>query len=87
MSKTAWAIGVCETGKGNTHPDFKHDGGSYEGFSGWYVGTWNLDKLKGYPYHPYDATPRQQNKVMAVSMRKHRSFGCYTSGNYRVWMK
>ncbi len=88
MSKMAWAIGVCETGKGTSHPDFNHDGGAWEGFTGWFVGTWNTDKPKhkGYPYHPYDATPRQQNRVMAISMRKHRYFGCYYNGGYKSWM-
>ena len=35
----AWAVAVCETGKGHNHPDFRHRSGVYEGAWGWYVGT------------------------------------------------
>lgn len=86
MSPKAWALGICETGKGNTYPDFRHDGGSYEGFTGWYTGTWLLDRRKGYPDHAYEATPRQQNRVLHDSLKKGRYYGCLHNGGYRRWM-
>jgi hypothetical protein len=38
----AWAVAVCETGKGHNHPDPHHRSGSYGGAWGWYVGTWQI---------------------------------------------
>ena len=78
VSRFAWAVALCET-----NGDFHHDGGSYEGAWGWYVGTWNLDKRAGYPSSPIDATPRQQNRVFHDSLVRGRSFGCITHGGYR----
>lgn len=78
ISPFAWAVAMCET-QGN----FNHDGGSYEGAWGWYVGTWQLDKRAGYPSSPTDATPREQNRVFADSLRKGRYFGCIVNGGYR----
>lgn len=86
MSPLAWAVGVCETGKGNAYPDFRHDGGSYEGFAGWYWGTWLLDRRPGYPRSAKNATPRQQNRVMHDSLERGRYFGCLANGGYRSWM-
>lgn len=78
VSPFAWAVALCET-----QGDFNHDGGSYEGAWGWYVGTWQLDKRAGYPASPTDATPRQQNRVFHDSLAKGRDFGCITHGGYR----
>jgi len=78
VSKFAWAVAMCET-----QGDFNHNGGSYRGAWGWYVGTWQLDKRKGYPSDPTDATPRQQNRVFHDSLAKGRYFGCIAHGGYR----
>lgn len=45
ISRFAWAVAVCETGKGHAYPDFRHRTRSYGGAWGWYVGTWQLDQI------------------------------------------
>lgn len=78
VSPFAWAVSMCET-----RGDFRHDGGSYEGFVGWFTGTWLLDRRKGYPDHADEATPRQQNRVFHDSLARGRYFGCIANGGYR----
>ena len=87
ISPFAWAVAVCETGKGHNHPDFRHDSGSYEGAWGWFAGTWKLDRRRGYPKHAYQATSRQQNRVFHDSIEKGRYFGCHRNGGYRSWLR
>lgn len=86
MSRFAWAVGVCETGKGNRYPDFKHRTQSYGGFTGWYWGTWQLDAPKGYPRFPWLATPRQQYRVFLIGRARGRYWGCIENGGYKTWM-
>lgn len=86
ISPFAWAVAVCETGKGHNHPDFRHVYGSYEGAWGWFAETWTRDLRAGYPDHAFQATPRQQNRVFHDSIEKGRYFGCIANGGYRVWM-
>lgn len=81
MSTFAWAVGMCET-----QLRYKHRAGSYEGFAGWYAGTWDLDKPNGYPDHAYQATPRQQYRVFLIGRKKGRYWGCIHNGGYRYWM-
>lgn len=87
ISEFGWAVGVCETGKGHHHPDFKHHWGAYEGFVGWYSGTWDMDKVGITTIdHAYQASPKIQNKVAAVSFKKRRDFGCINGGGYKYWL-
>jgi hypothetical protein len=86
MSRFAWAVGICETGKGNRYPDFKHRTRDYGGFAGWYHGTWQLDAPKGYPRYPWLATPRQQYRVFLIGRERGRYWGCIENGGYRSWM-
>lgn len=82
----AWAVGVCETGKGHNHPDFQHQTSSYGGFAGWYIGTWKLDRYPGMPMLPWNATPRQQYRVFLRGRERGRYWGCIANGGYRAWM-
>lgn len=86
ISPFAWAVAVCETGKGHNHPDFRHRSGSYGGAWGWFVSTWQLDAPKGYPRVPWKATPRQQNRVFYLGRKRGRYWGCIANGGYRAWM-
>lgn len=87
MSRFAWAVGTCETPHPGEHwPHFTHHYGSYEGFVGWYHGTWLLDRFPGMPEHAYQATPRQQYRVALRSFARRRHFGCISGGGYRSWM-
>lgn len=72
----AWRVAVCETGKGNAYPDFRHHAGSYEGAWGWYHGTWLLDRMAGMPRHAYDASPREQYRVFQIGRARGRYWGC-----------
>jgi len=86
MSQFAWAVGICETGKGNKYPDFSHRSGDLEGFVGWRNYTWDMDKVGVTSIdHAYQASPRIQNKVAAVSFKRHRNFGCISNGGYKYW--
>lgn len=83
----SWAVAVCETGKGHGHPDWHHQSGSYGGAWGWYVGTWQGDRLRGMPLYPWNATPKQQYRVFEIGwFQKHHYWGCIANGGYRSWM-
>ena len=86
ISPFAWAVAVCETGKGHNHPDRRHRSGPYDGAWGWYVGTWRLDAPAGYPRNPWDATLRQQHRVFQIGRKRGRYWGCIHNGGYRYWM-
>lgn len=86
MSKFAWAVAVCETGKGHTHPDFRHRGSKYGGAWGWFIPTWQLDRFSGMPRYPWLASPRQQYRVFLRGRERGRYWGCIANGGYRVWM-
>lgn len=86
MSPFAWAVAVCETGKGHNHPDFRHHSGSYGGAWGWFSGTWLLDRPQGFPSRAYLATPREQYRVFQIGRARGRYWGCIANGGYRSWM-
>ena len=71
MSEFLYRLGTCETGL-----NFRWDSGSYEGFVGWYWGTWLADRYPGMPSRAYLATPRQQIRVAYRSIARGRYFGC-----------
>ena len=56
-------IGTCETGL-----DWHWNSGTYQGAFGFYWGTWDAYKPRGYPDEAYQATPRQQMNV-AINVR------------------
>lgn len=93
----AWAVAVCETGKGHRYPDFQHQAGPYGGAWGWYVSTWQADRVtrawrtktgkwKGFPLFPWNATPQQQYRVFQIGRARGRYWGCIHGGGYRFWM-
>ncbi len=86
MTPFAWAVAVCETGKGNRHPDYQHRSGSYGGAWGWYIGTWRTDAPRGFPRLPWQATARQQYAVFLTGMQRGRYWGCIAGGGYRSWL-
>jgi hypothetical protein len=76
MDPTWWRIGICESGM--NPPNWHHDGGSFEGALGFYVGSWLQFKPAGYPEHAYEATPYQQI-VVAERIRArygYTGWGC-----------
>lgn len=85
-AKAQWAQLVDRLAQCETHHDYRFHNGSYEGFVAWYYGTWDLDKPRGYPDHAYQASPRQQRTVAAVSLRRHRHFGCLI-GPEHAWVR
>lgn len=82
----AWAVAICETGKGHNHPDPQHQTSSYGGAWGWYVGTWQLDRYPGMPRFPWNATLRQQHRVFLRGRERGRYWGCIANGGYRSWI-
>jgi hypothetical protein len=82
MTDFAWRVAICETGKGHNHPDYRHRSGVYGGAWGWYVGTWQLDRLHGMPRFPWNATPRQQYRVFQIGRTKGRYWGCIANRRY-----
>lgn len=96
IDRFAWAVAVCETGKGHNHPDFRHHTSSYGGAWGWFIGTWKLDRYtrtwrdkhgrwRGMPLYPWNATPRQQYRVFLRGRALGRYWGCIAGGGYRAW--
>jgi hypothetical protein len=59
------AIISCET-----HYNFEHNSGTYEGAFGFHEGSWDSFKLPGYPSAAFEATPREQyNVALAIHSR------------------
>lgn len=87
MSSFAWAVGICETGKGNRFPDFSHDSGTYQGFVGWYHGTWDLDRWPWMANNAANASPRSQYRVFLRSVERGRYYGCIANGGYKYWLR
>ncbi len=88
MSSPSWVpplirrLAVCET-----HGNPQHRSGSYGGIVGWYVGTWQLDRYKGMPRYPWNATLAQQVKVAIRSVNvRHRYYGCL-HGPEHAWVR
>lgn len=69
-----WKIAWCET-----HANWRHDSGTYQGAFGMYHGTWDTYRLPGYPAEAYNATPRQQYAVARRVAANHtlNAWGCY----------
>jgi hypothetical protein len=77
------AIIQCET-----QSNFQHNSGTYQGAFGFYHGSWDAFRPKGYPSEAYLATPWQQYRVALRIYARYRftGWGCYTHGGYRYWM-
>jgi hypothetical protein len=74
---------MCET-----HLNWRHNSGTYQGAFGFYYGSWDAFKPKGAPSAAYLATPRQQYRAALNIYRRYgfSGWGCYTHGGYRYWM-
>lgn len=83
LPRIYYAIGVCETGL-----NYRHHTLDYQGAYGFYSGSWDDYKPKGYPADADDATPRQQLRVAAIIHAKFgfSPWGCYRNGDYRYYM-
>jgi len=79
-------IGACETGYGRRPGDWRWNSGTYQGFSGFYYGTWDQYKHRAdpkagpYPAEAYQATPRQQYEVALAVWRAH-GYGAWGCGS------
>lgn len=83
LPKIWYAIGMCET-----RLNWRHNTQSYEGAFGFYRGSWDDYKPRGYPGDAWMATPKQQYRVARIihSRFGYTGWGCYTNGNYRVFL-
>ena len=72
-------IGACETGYGKRPGDFHWNSGTYQGFVGFFYGTWDAFKPSGFPAEAYQATPRQQ-MVVAERVRAAVGYGAWGCG-------
>ena len=78
-------IGACETGYGKRPGDFHWNSGppsgnaGYQGFVGFYYGTWDAYRPAGFPSEAYEATPRQQMTV-AERVRDAHGYGAWGCG-------
>lgn len=78
-------VRLAECESGHRPPDWRHDGGIYEGAFGFYTGTWDRFKYAGYPDHAYDASPWMQYRV---ALRLFRRFGYSPWGCFRhSWVR
>lgn len=77
-------IGACETGYGKRPGNFRWNSGTYQGFAGFYHGSWDAfvpsadPKAGPYPTEAYLATPRQQLEVALAIYRRYglSGWGC-----------
>ena len=71
-------VGACETGYGRRPGQFSWNSGTFQGFVGFYYGTWDAYKPSGYPAEAYQATPRQQMTVAEIVRAAHGygAWGC-----------
>lgn len=81
-------IGACETGYGRRPGNFRHNSGTYQGFAGFYRGSWDAfvseadPKAGPYPTEAYNATPRQQYEVALAIWRRYGLSGWGCRGAY-----
>lgn len=79
MSDKFQRIGACETGYGKRPGNFRWNSGTYQGFAGFYFGTWDAYKPKGAPSEAYLATPRQQYET-ALNVYRAVGYGAWGCG-------
>ncbi len=65
-----------------THSNWRHNSGTYQGAFGFYYGTWDTYRLPGYPAEAYNANPFQQWQVAKRVFRHHGygAWGCFNHG-------
>jgi len=72
-------IGACETGYGKRPGRWDWNSGTYQGFAGFYHGTWDQYKpVSWWPSEAYLATPWQQYQTALAVYRAHGygAWGC-----------
>ena len=72
-------VGACETGYGKRPGRFDWNSGTYQGFAGFYFGTWDAYKPRGAPSEAYLATPRQQYQC-ALNVYAAHGYGAWGCG-------
>lgn len=79
-------IAHCEGGtRPPADPNWKHNSGTYQGAMGFYHGSWDAFRPKGYPSEAYLATPWQQYRV---ALRIHNRYGFTGWGCYKSsWVR
>ena len=76
-------LAQCESG--HNPPNWKHDSGTYQGAFGFYHGSWDAFRPRGYPSNAANATPWQQYRV---ALRIHARYGFTGWGCYRhSWVR
>jgi len=80
MSDKFQRIGACETGYGKRPGDFKWNSGTYQGFAGFYYGTWDAYKPRGAPSEAFLATPREQYQC-ALNVLAAHGYGAWGCGS------
>lgn len=80
VTRMEWAVALCETA-GN----WKHRTRDYQGAYGFYKGSWDAFKPRGYPADANNASPWQQTVVMRRIRARYgwSGWGCVTGGGYR----
>lgn len=83
MTAVEWAVGMCETG---LNP--RHRTRDYQGAYGFYRGSWDAFKPRGYPEEADQATLWQQTVVARRIRARYgwTGWGCHTGGGYRYWL-
>lgn len=81
-------IGACETGYGKRPGRFDWNSGTYQGFAGFYHGSWDAfvphadQRFGPYPSEAYLATPRQQLEVALAIYRRYGLSGWGCRGSF-----
>jgi hypothetical protein len=72
-------IGACETGYGKRPGNFRWNSGTYQGFAGFWYGTWDAYKPRGAPREAFLATPREQYEC-ALNVYAQHGYGAWGCG-------
>ena len=81
-------LAACESG--SSPPNWRHNSGTYEGAFGFYRGSWDQFKYRGYPQSASQATPWQQYRVARRIAARYRSiagsWGCWRGAGH-AWVR
>ena len=80
-------LAACESG--SKPPNWTHNSGTYQGAFGFYYGSWDAFKYRGYPSEAYLATPWQQYRVALRIAAKYgiaSPWGCWR-GPQHAWVR
>lgn len=80
VTRMEWAVALCETGG-----DWRHHTRDYQGAYGFYKGSWDAFRPRGFPSEAYNASAWQQTVVMRRIRARYgwTGWGCVTHGGYR----